>query len=833
MPSHFNEQWMNSKLHPTWSKWVRPVEGDNKKAFCTFCKTKIDLTTMGASALKSHEKGKKHSDAENVLNPQQPVLTDFLVKSSASHSINPKPSSIPIPIELTSFSFLDEGGSLTLTDSDSIPPAGSESLSSFSKSTTTTHSQPFSSFAESTTTSVSEPLTSSESNSTTVSESLSTFSTSTSTTVSSKSQSSSGSSLQNFVLKDSVTQSEILWCFKLVKSNFSLRSSSDLNELFPKMFPDSLIAQQFALSTDKASYYIHFGIAPFVKQKLISLLQPCPFFVLLFDEAFNRISQNEQMDILVRFWHPELNEVQTRYFNSVFLGHTTAVDLLKGIKLGLEPLHLSRICQISMDGPNVNWKLVEILKPEIQETPSDPSVIEIGSCGLHVLHGAFEGGLNATGWDLNKFLSNLYYLFKDSPARREDFTKLTDFHVFPKKLCATRWLENSPTLKRAIECLPHIEKYVNKISPKPAIISFSNISKAISDPLLKAKLEFIFSLGSVVEPFLTKYQSPSPLLPFLFDDLDQVLRALYRRILKPDVVSGAGLTSQLLKLDLSASSKDFLPINKIDIGFGAKSSLNSLKLPEEKKSQYLTETRNCIVFIIQKVIQRSPLAYAIVKASSALCPLIISKQKDVAISRFDSLLKNLHLKNHINSIEADQCKTLFIKFCNDENFSSSFREFNSQTTRLDHFYSRLLTSDPDYAPLFNVFKRVLILSHGNASVESGFSSNENILVENLKTDSLISHRHVYDYLKQFDNILQIPMTKELLQNCRLARSRYRDYLEQNRAKASESSTTNINKRKIQDQIKELEGKKQKLSESHEKETHSIDQEIRTLKFSQL
>ena len=158
------------------------------------------------------------------------------------------------------------------------------------------------------------------------------------------------------------------------------------------MFPDSNIAQQFSLGKDKAGYYIHFGLAPFIKQKLVSLVNTCPFYVLLFDEALNRISQKEQMDIHVRFWHPELNEVHTRYFNSVFLGHTKATDLLGGIKEGLETLSISKISQISMDGPNVNWKLIDILKPEIQSSPSDPALLELGSCGLHMLHGLMKQG---------------------------------------------------------------------------------------------------------------------------------------------------------------------------------------------------------------------------------------------------------------------------------------------------------------------------------------------------------------------------------------------------------------------------------------------------------
>ena len=597
------------------------------------------------------------------------------------------------------------------------------------------------------------------------------------------------------------------------------------------MFPDSNIAQQFSLGKDKAGYYIHFGLAPFIKQKLVSLVNTCPFYVLLFDEALNRISQKEQMDIHVRFWHPELNEVHTRYFNSVFLGHTKATDLLGGIKEGLETLSLSKISQISMDGPNVNWKLIDILKPEIQSSPSDPALLELGSCGLHILHGSYETGLKATGWQINSFLSNLYYLFKDSPARRADYSRITGSALFAKKFCATRWLDNTPALERALNSLPHFEKYINEIKPKPSVISFQSTSNSIADKFLKAKLEFLISIASILEPFLRKYQSSAPLIPFLFEDLEQIIHGLFARIIKPDILSATTTTSKLLTLDISATSPNFLPLNKINIGFGAKAAIKIPGVGEDLTSEFLNQCRRCIVSILSKIIERSPLNYALVRACSALSPHLISTKKETAFLRFDSLLQNLHLKNHISSVDADKCKNLFQRFCTDELYTSSLKSFEP-TTKLDHFYTRLLQSEPDFAPLFDLIKRVLTLSHGNASVESGFSCNENILVENLKEQSLISHRIVYDYIHQFDSFLDIPINKELLQYCRLARSRYHEYLDEEKKNQSSLESRSINKRKVEDQIRELEAKKSKLNEDHAIENSTIDSEIRKLKFSQ-
>ena len=43
------------------------------------------------------------------------------------------------------------------------------------------------------------------------------------------------------------------------------------------------------------------------------------YFVVSYDESLNRIVQNEQIDIQIRYWNESLDVVETRYFDSKFL----------------------------------------------------------------------------------------------------------------------------------------------------------------------------------------------------------------------------------------------------------------------------------------------------------------------------------------------------------------------------------------------------------------------------------------------------------------------------------------------------------------------------------
>src|SRR6267154_5397540 len=119
---------------------------------------------------------------------------------------------------------------------------------------------------------------------------------------------------------------------------------------------DSEVAQKFTMSKTKAAYSIVHGLAPYFKEKLDEEITKCPIFVACFDEAFNRIAQRGQMDIMIRYWSEDNNQVSTRYLTSVFLGHATAADLQANFLEDLGGLSLPKLIQVSMDGRSVNWK---------------------------------------------------------------------------------------------------------------------------------------------------------------------------------------------------------------------------------------------------------------------------------------------------------------------------------------------------------------------------------------------------------------------------------------------------------------------------------------------
>ncbi|XP_055551549.1 uncharacterized protein LOC129733946 [Wyeomyia smithii] len=186
---------------------------------------------------------------------------------------------------------------------------------------------------------------------------------------------SAGATMKKYVLKEAVTKAEISWCFHTIATHSSALSAGTAASVFKAMFPDSDIAASFELGRTKIGYLITYGLAPYFSQKILGVLTQLSEFVVGFDESLNKIAQKQQMDIVVRYWCTQKNEVVSRYVGSAFLTSTRAKDLLQGLKIQFNenPSVLNNIIQISMDGPNVNFCLLKELNKEIQENRGDSS----------------------------------------------------------------------------------------------------------------------------------------------------------------------------------------------------------------------------------------------------------------------------------------------------------------------------------------------------------------------------------------------------------------------------------------------------------------------------
>lgn len=446
------------KENPQFRDWLGEVSGDVHRAYCKLCRKSFDIGNMGVSALRSHAQGQGHVKISGQLNSER-RMTDFMRKTSTDTG---EGSSCPTNRELPTASVHEE------------------SVSNES-------------------TALQLPSTSGQRKSSETQGSLAFFS------------------------SQAVLEAEIRWVIKMVMSHYSFNSSSDISAIFGQMFPDSEIAKKFSCGATKAAYLICFGLGPYFKEQRINDIRKAPCYVVYFDECLNKVTQTEQLDVVVRHWSEREGKVVVHYFDSEFWGHTQAEKLLERIKRALSPLNPNKLLQISMDGPAVNWKLLRIFQEDkSQEDPDAPKMINLGSCGLHVLHGSFQDGERETGCKVGDVLRSLWQMFHDSPARRADFIEVTKTTTFPLKFCAHRWVEDLAVAEWAVEVWPAVQQYISSHQklPKskvPSSASYCTVKGGTADPLFQAKLQ-LFCI-CLFWSFLEKFQTDAPMVPFLAKEL--------------------------------------------------------------------------------------------------------------------------------------------------------------------------------------------------------------------------------------------------------------------------------------------------------------------------
>ena len=163
-------------------------------------------------------------------------------------------------------------------------------------------------------------------------------------------------------------------------------------------------------------------------------------------------------------------------------------------------LQAKNIIQVSTDGPSVNWKFYGELKKKVN-TDYGTTLVNNRSCGVHIVHNSFKRGMDGTGWQVSSFLSSLYYLFKDAPARGEDFVTISGSPLMPLKFVSHRWLENVPVCQRALMLLVNVATEDGRVN-RPKNKSYEVGKECLKDPCFVARYTSLSALQINCSHFL-------------------------------------------------------------------------------------------------------------------------------------------------------------------------------------------------------------------------------------------------------------------------------------------------------------------------------------------
>ncbi len=124
--------------------------------------------------------------------------------------------------------------------------------------------------------------------------------------------------------------------------------------------------------------------------------------------------------------------------------------------------------------------------------------------------------------------------------------------------------------------------------------------------------------------------------------------------------------------------------------------------------------------------------------------------------------------------------------------SALFGEFDEHEDRLDEMYLEIINTH-EHSELLAIVFKVLLLAHGTASIESGFSINKAMIDDNQHLDTLIVLKKTQDGLKACGGALKFQVTKDVL--LKGARTKYKNDL-----KHRKKDRTLSVKRNVEEQI---------------------------------
>ena len=426
-------------------------------------------------------------------------------------------------------------------------------------------------------------------------------------------------------------------------------------------------------------------------------------------------------------------------------------------------------------------------------------------------------------------LSSLYWLFHDAPARREDFITITGSTLFPLKFCNHRWVENVVVAERALDIWPKVKDYIDAVQSgqvtEPKNKSFKAVVTSMNDPLFIPRLHAFLAIAKATTPFLTKYQTDVPMLPFLKEDLEDLLRDLLRRFVKKNVLEKVDTVLKLLRIDPTKQSLQ-VESTAVDVVFAAEQALRRLKASKEVNALDLlsvhVDVTLALAAMVKKLQEKCPLTHTLVRNLAWLQPHAVCSTPDVCVAQLKRSLAVLVNLGHVEESSCDDIIQEYHRFLKIAATSEAFLHFSLKENCLDELFFESLAKKEDFRRLWRVVRVVLLLSHGQATVEQGFSTNKEAMADNMAEHTLIGKRVVKDFLASTGcKVADVELTPPLLAAAASGRRRYHLYLEDEKRKREQQEKAQ--KRKADSgELEELRAKRRRLEASIKALSESAD-----------
>ena len=285
--------------------------------------------------------------------------------------------------------------------------------------------------------------------------------------------------------------------------------------------------------------------------------------------------------------------------------------------------------------------------------------------------------------------------------------------------------------------------------------SFPRLVSAITDPLMICKFTFFAATTKILNKFLLKFQTDKPTVPFPAHALDEIIRNFRTSFLLKETLDNAKTCCLLSKVKFTDPSVQ-KRASDVDPGIVLKRELSYLrkngKITENQVLKFKRDITSYLSELCVHLAEESPAKFSLIINCRCFIPALLIETPDFCQARYDHVLEDILAAEQMSEGFVEEAKQEFPKFlkaCKENR--QNFLNFHSDNDRLDKFYWSHIENIKSIEKGAEVLKIVLTLSHGQASVECGFSVKKSLLVENVSAKSLISQSIVYDHMN-FHNL---------------------------------------------------------------------------------
>lgn len=258
---------------------------------------------------------------------------------------------------------------------------------------------------------------------------------------------------------------------------------------------------------------------------------------------------------------------------------------------------MCKMLMLESDSPKVNKKVFYLMNEELKST-REKGLVDFGFCNIHMIHNAFQKGLEELGSDASDLILAIYYYFKDWPSRWEDFTKIQESKELPNKHfikhACSRWLTIEPAAQRLIEQWEAVIDYFFKFIPlkQSRLLKTNGYKKII--PLLKkksmkAELKFVCISASLFTNFTQLFQKHAPLIHLLHGLIKELVINIMGRICSKEALEKFKEYPFVEAFDV----ENLLPSDELILSDEMKKLISNLSSIEKKVSPSDEETLCC------------------------------------------------------------------------------------------------------------------------------------------------------------------------------------------------------------------------------------------------